>query len=138
MGLLELLCEGPPVADSSGNSCEGATLLSLLRLRLLPSLLWLGAGSCCLRGLILLSPLSSGCSSVCTLPGSAGQPSSLSSRGLLSELKASAFHLQASRRGTVQTSQQHPERWAVNPQCPAHHVWKVCGRLSRRNNATWE
>ena len=95
MGLLELLCEGLPVAESSGSSCEGATVLSLLHLRLLPSLLWLGAGSCCLRGLILLSPLSSGFSSVCTLPGSAGQPSSLGSRGLLSELKASAFHLPA-------------------------------------------
>ena len=69
-------------------------MLSLLRLQLLLSLLWLNAGSCCLRGLVLLSPLSSGFGYVCTLPGIAGQPSSLSGRALLSELKASAFCLQ--------------------------------------------
>ena len=78
-------------------------MLSLLRLRLLPSLLWLGAGSCCRRGLVLLSPLSSGFRSVCTLPGSADQPSSPGSRGLMSGLKASAFQLQAWHKGTVQT-----------------------------------
>ena len=86
VGLLGLLCKGPPVAESSGSSGKGATVLSL---RLLP-----GAGSCCLRRLVLLFPLSSGFSSVCSLPGSAGQPSSLGSRGLLSELKTSAFCLQ--------------------------------------------
>ena len=82
MGLLGLLCRRPAVAESGGSSCEGAGVLSLL---------WLGAGSCCLRGLVLLSPLSSGCSSVCTPPGSAGQPSSLGSRGLLSEVRAPAL-----------------------------------------------
>ena len=72
-------------------------------LRLSLSLLWLGAGSCCLRGLVLLFPLGSGICSVCTLPGSANPPGILSSRRLLSELKASAFSLQACQRGTVQT-----------------------------------
>ena len=66
----------------------------LLRLGLLPRLLWPGTGSCCLRRMFLLFLLSTGFSSVCTLPGSAGQPSSLGSRGLLSELKTSAFYLQ--------------------------------------------
>ena len=33
---------------------------------------------------------------------------------------------------------QHPERWAANPKCPAHHVWKVCGREVRSHTVTWE
>ena len=61
------------------------------------------------EGLLFLSLLSSGFSSVCTLPGS--------------ELKA--LHLACTMtqgNSPEMTSQQHPERWAANPQCSAHHV----------------
>ena len=42
MGLLKLLWKGPPVAETGGSSC-GSTVLSLLRLHLMLSLLWLSA-----------------------------------------------------------------------------------------------